>query len=186
MFRLAEYRPKFILGFEPYIHHYFTFKSLNSFADKKNLAIELLGIEHLALFPGCFDVIFCMGILYHRQSPIDSLRDLHAALRTKSTLILESQVIPGKESVALFPQKTYAKVPGTWFVPTAPCLENWLKRTGFKDINLFCQHPMSSLEQRKTEWMTFESYEDFIDKKNHELTVEGYPAPHRVFFRAST
>jgi tRNA (mo5U34)-methyltransferase len=43
---------------------------------------------------------------------------------------------------------------------------------------------MSSEEQRRTPWMTFESYEDFIDKDNPALTIEGYPAPRRVFFKA--
>ena len=87
--------------------------------------------------------------------------------------------------MALFPERTYAKVPGTWFVPTASCLHNWLARAGFTNIKCFCSHPMSSVEQRKTEWMVFESYQDFIDKQNPELTIEGYPAPWRVFLKAT-
>ena len=43
---------------------------------------------------------------------------------------------------------------------------------------------MSSKEQRRTPWMTFESYADFIDPNNENLTVEGYPAPIRVFVKA--
>lgn len=70
MFRMAAQAPKFVLGFEPYVHHYYTFKALNSFAGLENLSIDLLGIEHLPLFPTCFDVIFCLGILYHRPSPL--------------------------------------------------------------------------------------------------------------------
>ncbi len=184
MFRMAASSPKLVLGFEPYIHHYFTFSALNGFAGLDNLAVDLLGIEHLPLFPECFDVIFCMGILYHRPSPIDALRDLLTALKPGGCLLLESQAIGGEESMALFPEKTYAKVPGTWFVPTASCMVNWLARTGFTDINCFCSHPMSSREQRKTDWMEFESYQDFIDSNNSELTVEGYPAPWRVFIKA--
>ena len=185
MFRMADYKPALVLGFEPYVQHYFTFTALNRFAGQENLAIDLLGIEHLQLFPNSFDVIFCLGILYHRPSPIDALRDLHTALAPGGCLLLESQAIAGKEPMALFPEKTYAKVPGTWFVPTVSCLENWLTRTGFTDISCFCTHPMNSREQRKTEWMTFESYQDFIDKNNPERTIEGYPAPWRVFFKAT-
>ena len=184
MFRMAAHSPKLVLGFEPYIQHYFTFSALNRFAGLKNLCIDLLGIEDLPLFPDCFDIIFCLGILYHRPSPIDALRDLRASLKPGGCLMLESQAIDGTESIALFPEKTYAKVPGTWFVPTAPCLHNWLMRAGFTDIKFFCSHPMSSREQRKTDWMIFESYEDFIDKLNPEFTIEGYPAPRRVFFKA--
>ena len=184
MFRMAAHAPKLVLGFEPYVQHYYTFSALQSFSGLKNICIDLLGIEHLPLFPDSFDCIFCLGILYHRPSPIDALRDLHAALKPGGCLLIESQAIAGAQSMALFPEKTYAKVPGTWFVPTTSCLHNWLARAGFSDIHCFCSHPMSSAEQRKTEWMTFESYQDFIDKNDPELTIEGYPAPWRVFFKA--
>ncbi len=99
--------------------------------------------------------------------------------------MLESQAIPGDEPVALFPQRTYAKVPGTYFVPTGEALKNWLLRAGFERVQLFCSHPMSTAEQRPTEWMEFESYQDFIDPSNPSLTVEGYPAPWRVFLSAA-
>jgi tRNA (mo5U34)-methyltransferase len=184
MFRMAHYNPFLVLGFEPFVQHYYAFSTLNSFAAQNNLAIELFGVEHLPLFPECFDVIFLLGIIYHRASPVDTLRDIYCALKPGATLLIESQAIPGDAPLALFPQKTYAKVPGTWFVPTGRCLVNWLERTGFKDIELFCSHAMSSLEQRRTEWMTYESYEDFIDKEHPELTIEKYPAPWRVFLKA--
>jgi tRNA (mo5U34)-methyltransferase len=185
MFRMAHHQPALVLGFEPYLQHYYTFKTLNTFAGQHQLRVELLGIEHLNLFPESFDAIFCLGILYHRPSPLEALRDLHAALKPDGWLVVESQAIPGKEPVALFPQSTYAKVPGTWFVPTANCLHNWMTRAGFRDVQLFCEHAMSSEEQRRTAWMDFESYEDFIDKDNPALTIEGYPAPLRVFFKAA-
>ncbi len=184
MFRAAHHRPRLVLGFDPYVQHYYTFHTLNGFAGCDNLHMELLGVEHLPLFPDCFDLIFLLGIIYHRPSPVDTLRDVLTGLKPGGTLLLESQAIPGDEPVALFPDNTYAKVPGTWFVPTGACLVNWLRRTGFVDIKLFCRHPMSTLEQRRTGWMVFESYEDFIDKNHRGLTIEGYPAPWRVFVRA--
>ena len=184
MFRMAAQRPAFVLGFEPFVQHYYCFNLLNGFARLKQLRTELLGIEHLGLFPQCFDVIFCLGVLYHRPSPMDALKDLLTALKPGGTLLLESQAIPGEESIALFPAKTYAKVPGTWFVPTASCLNNWLERAGFHQVQLFCRHAMSAREQRRTGWMRFESYQDFIDKQDPSRTIEGYPAPWRVFFKA--
>ena len=184
MFKAAHHKPQLILGFEPSIQHYYTFRTLNGFTAQTNLEIELFGVEHIHLFPNCFDVVFLLGIIYHRPSPIEALRDIFTALKPGGTLLLESQAIPGDEPIALFPDNTYAKVPGTWFVPTGACLHNWLKRTGFSNIKLFCQHPMNSSEQRQTDWMIFESYEDFIDKKNPELTIEKYPAPLRVYFKA--
>ena len=185
MFRMADHNPKLVLGFEPYLQHYFAFQTLNHLAGLKNLHTELLGVEHLGLYENSFDVIFLMGILYHRISPIESLRELKKAMRPGGTLIVESQAIPGQEPVALFPEKTYAKAPGTYFVPTANCLANWLSRAGFQDVKIFCSHPMSNDEQRKTEWMTFESYRDFIDPTDPNKTIEGYPAPLRVFLKGT-
>jgi len=184
MFRMAADNPALVLGFEPYVQHYFAFKTLNRLAGQKNLLVEPFGVEDIGLFPESFDVIFLMGIIYHRISPVEMLREIRAALKPGGILIVESQAIPGDEPVALFPESRYAKVPGTYFVPTASCLENWLKRTRFSDVELFYSHPMSSSEQRQTDWMIFESFPDFIDPQNPQLTVEGYPAPLRVYLRA--
>ena len=184
MFRMAPYKPRMVLGFEPYLQHYYTFLTLNSFAGLANLQIAPLGVEDIGLFEGCFDVVFLMGILYHRSAPIDCLREIRKAMRPGGTLIVESQAIAGELPMALFPEKTYAKVPGTYFVPTATCLCNWALRAGFSNVRLFCSHVMSNEEQRRTAWMNFESYDDFIDPRDSTRTVEGYPAPHRIFVRA--
>lgn len=183
MFRMSHFRPRLVLGFEPSVQQYYCFKSLNSMAGCLELDINLLGVEHLHLFENCFDVIFLMGIIYHRPSPVDTLRDILLALKPGGTVIIESQAIPGEEPIALFPQETYAKVPGTYFVPTGNCLSNWMRKAGFIDTHLFSAHSMSSEEQRRTDWMVFESYDDFIDPGNPQLTIEGYPAPWRVFVK---
>ncbi len=184
MFRMAAQNPAFILGLEPSVQHYYSYKALSSMANLNSTEIDLLGVEHLEHFENCFDVLFLMGIIYHRPSPIETLRSILTSLKPGGTLILETQGIPGEQPYALFPDKTYAKVPGTYFVPTESCLINWINKAGFKDIDLFSSHPMSSEEQRPTEWMEFESYQDFIDPNNPSLTVEGYPAPHRFIVKA--
>jgi len=185
MFRMVPHRPHYVLGFEPSVQHYYCCKALREMAGCVNLDIDLLGVEHIALFREAFDVIFLMGIIYHRISPIELLKDIHTALKPGGTLVVESQAIPGDEPVALFPEKTYAKVPGTYFVPTGAALKNWLLRSGFAPVELFCSHPMNAAEQRRTEWMVFESYDNYLDPHNQELTAEGYPAPWRVFLSAA-
>lgn len=183
MFRMAAHQPALVLGFEPTIQHYSCFTALNGMAGCDNLTIDLLGVEHLPFFSASFDVVFLMGIIYHRPSPLQTLRDIHAALKPGGTLIVESQAIPGEEHLALFPTTTYAKVPGTYFVPTGACLVNWMAKAGFADLDLFCRHPMSGEEQRRTPWMTFESYQDFLAPDDPTRTVEGYPAPWRVYVK---
>ncbi|MBA3016169.1 MAG: tRNA 5-methoxyuridine(34)/uridine 5-oxyacetic acid(34) synthase CmoB [Proteobacteria bacterium] len=184
MFRMAAKRPAVVLGFEPSVQHYFAFKTLNSLADQKNLYIEPFGVENIGLFPACFDLVFLMGIIYHRISPVEMLKEIKQSIKPGGTLIVESQAIPGELPVALFPEKTYAKVPGTYFVPTSSCLVNWLLRAGFVDVEVFAEHPMGPEEQRRTDWMTFESFSDFVDPENSHLTIEGYPAPWRVYVKA--
>lgn len=183
MFRMVPSRPRLVLGFEPTVQHYYCFKALQGMAACPGLAIDLLGVEHMPFFASCFDVVFLMGVIYHRPSPVDTLRDILCALKPGGTLIVESQAIPGDFPVALFPADTYAKVPGTYFVPTGPCLCNWMKKAGFTEIELFHSHPMSGAEQRRTEWMTFESYNDFISPHDPALTVEGYPTPWRIYVK---
>ena len=184
MFRMISRKPRHVIGFEPSVQPYFCFKALNAMAGFDNLEIDLLGVEHIGLFPETFDVIFLMGVIYHRPSPVEVLKQVEQSLKPGGTLIVESQAIPGEAPVALFPEKTYAKAPGTYFVPTANCLRNWLNRAGFMQTVVCNAHPMSSEEQRKTEWMSFESYSDFLDPDNHNLTIEGHPAPCRVILRA--
>jgi tRNA (mo5U34)-methyltransferase len=185
MFRMAAWKPRFVLGFEPSVQHYYCFKALNGMAGCDNLDIDLLGVEHISFFPDSFDLLFLMGVIYHRPSPVEVLKDVHSALKPGGTLMLESQALPGDAPYALFPEQTYGKAPGVYFVPTGTCLKNWLQRAGFADVELFCSHPMSSKEQRRTEWMLFESYDDFVNPTDPDRTVEGYPAPWRVFLKAT-
>lgn len=184
MFRLAHHRPGCVLGFEPMLQHYCCFKALNHLAGQSCLHNELLGVEQISNYPRCFDLVLLLGIIYHRISPVTMLREIRDSMKPGGLLIVESQAIPGEEPVALFPAKRYAKAPGTYFVPTASCLKNWLTRVGFTGVEVFCIHPMDSEEQRRTDWMTFESYSDFINPDDPARTVEGYPAPLRVFLRA--
>ena len=48
------------------------------------------------------------------------------------------------------------------------------------EIKLGSINRTSIEEQRSTEWMTTQSLIDGLDPENHDLTIEGYPAPHRI------
>ncbi|MDA3850507.1 MAG: DUF1698 domain-containing protein, partial [Spirochaetaceae bacterium] len=62
---------------------------------------------------------------------------------------------------------------------------NMLKRTGFTDIELFHQHKLEFQEQRQTPWAPYQSLEHFLDPHDVSKTVEGYPAPVRIYIRAT-
>jgi tRNA (mo5U34)-methyltransferase len=53
-----------------------------------------------------------------------------------------------------------------------------MTEAGFSDIELHRFGPITSAEQRRTEWAPYESLADFLDPNDSSKTVEGYPAPH--------
>ena len=71
-----------------------------------------------------------------------------------------------------------------WFIPSCLTLESWLLRCGFTQVRLVDVSRTTSQEQRSTDWMRFESLENFLDPGDSSLTAEGYPAPQRAVFVA--
>lgn len=180
MIRMAAQDPLFVYGIDPSVLFLFQFELVQRYLRDERLQIDLMGAEHLDLFPGTFDVALCMGIVYHQRHPLELLARLRECLRPGGRCLLESQTIPGESTVALFPESRYAKARNVYFVPTAACLENWMRRAGFRDVQRVSHLPVTGEEQRRTEWMTFESLDDFLDPKDPTQTVEGYPAPWRT------
>jgi len=127
-----------------------------------------------------FDTVFSMGVLYHRVSPIEHLQELKSFLRVGGELVIETLIIEGEESNVLLPQDRYAKMRNVWFLPTPALLLRMLERVGFKNIRVVDINQTSIEEQRRTDWMTFESLADFLDPNDHNKTIEGYPAPKRA------
>ncbi len=184
LFRMAAQGPELVMGLDPTARYWYTFQFLQRFAQIDHLHFELLGIEHIDSFPSFFDTVFCMGILYHHPDPIGMLRKIWKALKPQGQLIVETLGIPGEDSIALFPEKRYAKVPGTWFVPTQSCLIHWLQRAGFREVTPFFSQKLTIAEQRRTKWAPYQSLEDFLDPDDDSLTIEGYPAPWRFYVHA--
>ena len=71
-----------------------------------------------------------------------------------------------------------------WLLPTIAELTTWMKRYGYRDIEVVDQSITTTDEQRSTEWMTFESLREALDPDDPSKTVEGWPAPRRVIVTA--
>ena len=183
MFRMGEQNPREIIGFDPGANFYLQFLFINLFA-KTDIKFELLGVEHLPFYEKKFDFIFMLGVLYHRSDPVGSLKSLAKALNKSGEIIIDTFMIDGDEDVALSPASTYSKIPNIYFVPTVNCLRNWLVRAGFCDIEILAITKTDANEQRKTDWIDSQSLEDFLDPNDPTKTVEGYPAPKRVYVKA--
>jgi tRNA (mo5U34)-methyltransferase len=180
LFRMAAQRPRLALGIEPYAAYHCQFLALQFFAQIPGIHNLPLRLEDLPPIPHWIDTLFCMGILYHRRSPLDTLGRLKELLAPGGQLILETLIAPGESDTALFPRDRYACMRNVYFIPTVPCLRNWLARCGFVHIRCVDVTPTTSEEQRKTPWIDSDSLDAFLDLRDHRLTREGYPAPVRA------
>lgn len=184
MFRMLEQNPAKIVGFDPSPHYKTQFDFINHFI-QSDITFEMLGVEHLEFYDEKFDLIFCLGVLYHRSDPIGTLKSLKKGLEKGGTLYLDTFMIDGEEDMALTPKKTYSKIPNIYFVPTVAALKNWCHRAGFKSVEVLEIKETNLNEQRATKWIEGESLGDFLDPNDPKVTVEGYPAPKRVYIKAS-
>ena len=183
MFRMLEDNPKILKGFDPSAFFNLQFDLVNHFA-KTDIKFELLGVEHLEFYEHKFDFIFMLGVLYHRADPIGTLKSLNRALNKKGEILIDTFMIDGEEEVALTPHSRYSKMPNIYFIPTIPALKNWLNRAGFIDIEVIATTTTDSEEQRVTPWTFEQSLDDYLDETDKTKTVEGYPAPKRVYIKA--
>jgi len=183
LFRMIKEKPKRLVGFDPSAIAYCQFAFLNHFI-QSDICYELLGVEHVEHYDHRFDVLFCLGVLYHRPDPIGSLKSLYKGLNPGGELILDTFMIDGKEEICLTPNRRYSKIPNIYFIPTVNALKNWCYRAGFEEVEVLDILKTESNEQRRTEWINTESLGDFLDKNDPNKTVEGYPAPKRVYIKA--
>lgn len=183
MFRMLEDKPKRLVGFDPSPLTLHQFEFINHFV-KSDIVYEMLGVEHLEFYNHKFDFIFMLGVLYHRADPVGTLKSLAKGLNSKGEILIDTFMIDGEEELCLTPNKRYSKIPNIYFIPTISALRNWLERAGFEDIEVIATTITTSEEQRKTIWSFDQSLEDFLDENDKTKTVEGYPAPKRVYMKA--
>jgi len=183
LFRMMEEQPKRLIGFDPSAITYCQFKFLDHFI-QSDITFELLGVEHVEHYEHRFDTLFCLGVLYHRPDPIGTLKSLYKGLNFDGELILDTFMIDGEDEVCLTPMKRYSKIPNIYFIPTVNALKNWCYRAGFAEVEVLEIAKTELNEQRKTEWINTQSLDDFLDENDDSKTVEGYPAPKRVYIKA--
>jgi len=182
MFRMLDDKPKKVIGFDPSALYKSQFDFINHFA-KTDIIYELLGVEHLDIYDTKFDLIFCLGVLYHRADPVGMLKSLKKGLNPKGEVILDTFMIDGDDEIILSPAKTYSKIPNIYFIPTSNALRNWCTRAGFGYFEVLTTSITTLDEQRKTDWINTQSLNDFLDPDDPLKTVEGYPAPKRVYVK---
>jgi tRNA (mo5U34)-methyltransferase len=84
---------------------------------------------------GSFDLVFCMGLLYHLENPLLVIRRLRAL--TQKGLLLESMCFPEDKPWMLLlnePPTENQSLTGVAFYPSEGCLVKMLYRAGFSAV----------------------------------------------------
>ena len=179
LFRMLGAGADLALGIDPTILFNYQFSLLQKLSQPNRAYLLPLRSEHLPQFGG-FDTVFSLGVLYHRRSPIDHLKELLSFAKPGGELVLETLIVEGDQNTLLIPRDRYAKMANVWFIPSTSMLELMLRRAGFIDVKTVDVNVTSLEEQRATKWMQFQSLEDYLDPTDKTKTVEGYPAPTRA------
>ena len=179
LFRMLGAGASLALGIDPTRIFLYQFHAAQRLLPANGAYLLPLRSEHLPAF-GCFDTVFCLGVLYHRRSPIDHIQELMSYLRPGGELVLETLVVPGDINTILVPPERYAKMANVWFLPSTEALENMLRKIGLENIRTVDVSQTTTAEQRATEWMTFHSLADFLDPNDTNRSIEGHPAPLRA------
>lgn len=182
--RLCGAGARLVLGIDPTLLYVVQFLAITRFLAPVPVHVLPFRLEDLPGPLPAFDTVLSMGVLYHQRSPLDHLRQLRDALRPGGELVLETLVLPGEEPAARTPPGRYARMRNVWLLPTVRELLTWLERSGFRDARVADLTLTTPTEQRRTDWMPFESLAEALDPADPSHTVEGWPAPRRALLVA--
>lgn len=182
LWRMREAGAGFVLGIDPQPLAVMQFRAISSYADDSTVAVLPLPSAALDRQLGVFDTVFSMGVLYHRRDADVHLRELRRALIDGGELVLETLIVA--EPPALVPVGRYARMRNVWWVPDPGSVLELLAANGFADARCVDITVTTTVEQRTTPWMPFESLEACLDPSDPTRTVEGLPAPLRAVFVA--
>ncbi|MBK1873452.1 MULTISPECIES: tRNA 5-methoxyuridine(34)/uridine 5-oxyacetic acid(34) synthase CmoB [Marinobacter] len=171
---------KRVIGIDPGLLFMFQFLSVKRYVGEAPIDLLPIRMEDLPEGLESFDTTFSMGVLYHRRSPLDHLLELKGTLRQGGELVLETLVVDGPEGYSLMPEDRYGQMRNVWFLPSCDTLLRWLDRAGFRNARVVDVSETTTDEQRSTDWMRFNSLQDFLDPEDPTKTIEGYPGPKRA------
>jgi tRNA (mo5U34)-methyltransferase len=85
-----------------------------------------------------FDVVIYCGIYYHLLEPLRAFTALREVMSEGGLMIVEGPALESERVFATFSARTwFAEDPTNWWVPTVPCLHEWLDCTFFDVVTEF-------------------------------------------------
>ena len=81
MFRMLEYSPKLVVGVDPNLHGWLEFNLFQRISGVNNIKFEYMRGDIMKSLPAMFDIVFCLGVLYHTSDPMTMLKDIHESMK---------------------------------------------------------------------------------------------------------
>jgi len=90
---------------------------------------------------GRFDVVWCLGVLYHNAEQMRLLRRLYELTAEDGLVVVESsttrsRILAGRNVVELHWPETYRSVPTITHLPSRRAIASWLEMVGFTDVRI--------------------------------------------------
>ncbi len=179
MFDLALRGIKNITGIDPiaifFLQFYFIYKLTNI----NNCFYRILGVQNIHKLNKKFDLVLCMGVLYHRKEPLSTLKQLRQSIKIGGMLLLETLILNDDKEICLCPYPTYAKMPNVYYIFSPKALSNLAFHAGFKTCELISFSYTDNKEQHTTDFIYSKSLGDFL---HADSTIDGYPPACRGIF----
>lgn len=182
MFDLSLRGVRNITGIDPIAVFFLQFYFIYRLSGVSNCNFRLLGVQDIAKLRAKYDLILCLGVLYHRKEPLQTLKQLKSALQPKGVVLLETLIIQSDMPTCLCPYPTYAKMSNIFYIFSPKALQNLALRAGFKTCELISFSHTDNSEQRTTDFIYTQSLGDFLSQTQ---TTEGYPPACRGIFALS-
>lgn len=179
--RMLEAGARRVIGCDPTLNSVIQHLEIAHYvggSDSRRHLVLPVRIEELPRGEDAFDTVFSMGVLYHQRDPLSHLIELYERLRPGGELVIESLVAPGRAPIR--PEGRYARMRNVSVIPDEDTLVAWLRQVGLDDARIVDVTRTTVHEQRRTEWMAFESLGAALDPRDPQRTVEGHPAPVRA------
>lgn len=178
--RMLAAGAQLVVGIDPTLVFVMQWLAMQKLSPGLNNFVLPLGIEAVPADTERFDSVFSMGVLYHRRKPVEHLEQLKQLTLPGGQIVLETLILEGEGKNILEPQGRYARMRNVHAIPTLAVVYDWLQQAGLPNALVLDVSRTTTDEQRSTDWMTFESLQECLDKDNPLLSVEGYPAPVRA------
>ncbi len=108
--------------------------------DVSVLEVPTLGIRD-------FDIVLYLGVYYHLRDPLLAFARLRQVMREDAILVVEGQALDDPEPYAhFFYRDRFQGDPSNWWVPSLPCLRQWIE-SSFFDVVEEAWHPQRDIPE---------------------------------------